>query len=128
MFVHRCLLAAVFVAVTATGSFAEADSLHLRAEQYFARMMARFEKTANSKYAKGTNRRSLDQHFVWVMRRYPTVHAFVKTNSKGKLINKVMFGRVPKSVVEDIPDDTWYSHINNSQKAREKVWFDRESG
>lgn len=128
MSVRRCLLALAVLAATAVPSFAQADSLHARAEDYFARLYKRFEKTVDSKYAKGTNRRSLDQHFVWVMRRFPTMHAFVKTNSKGKLINKVMFGRVPKSVVEDIPDDTWYSHLKTNQKERKKIWFDRESG
>ncbi len=128
MCVRLCLLALVAMSVTAAPGFAQGDSLHTRAEKYFARLMKRFDKTVDSKYAKGTNRSSLDQHFVWVMRRYPTMHAFVKTNSKGKLINKVMFGRVPKSVVEDIPDNTWYSHLKKNQKERKKIWFDRESG
>jgi hypothetical protein len=39
-----------------------------------------------------------------------------------------MFGKVPRKVVEEIPDDVWYSHLKKNQEARDKVWFDRESG
>lgn len=124
----RRLLPAVLVTLCVGNSLAADDSLEVTAQQYFADMYERFEKTVASKYATGTDRAALNQHFVWVMKRFPTMHSFVKTNSKGTVINKVSFGSVPDKVYEDVPNGAWYSHIALNHKAREKVWFDKESG
>ncbi len=124
----RYALPLALLMLSAHSGIAQTDSLPARAEKYFATLMARFEKTAQGKFARGTDRAALDRHLVWVMGQFPTMHSFVKTNSKGKVINRVSFGKVPKRVVADIPDDTWYSFLKRNQGARESIWFDRESG
>jgi hypothetical protein len=98
------------------------------AEEYFQNLRNAFEKTAGANALKSRRWRTRGNYFTGVMRRYPTFHTFVLTNTRGRVITHVVRGSVPRKTNKAITRGNWYSFLKNARKARAGIWFEKDNG
>jgi hypothetical protein len=104
------------------------DTLTIRTEKFFQGILERFEKTAEAGIMKRKHRGKVNNHFVWVLRRFPTIQSFVRTDEKDMVVNEVVRGAVPRRVRKPIEKDAWYRFIKKRKEPRETIWFNQENG
>ena len=85
-------------------------------EQYFTDQWQAFDKIASSSSMKKTSLSQVDRYFVSSLKKNQTFYTFIKTNSKGVLINEVIRGEKPERKFRDVGTQRWYYHVSKKYK------------
>jgi len=85
-------------------------------EQYFTDQWQAFDKIAASSSIKKTSLSQVDRYFVASLKRNQTFYTFIKTNSKGVLINEVIRGEKPIRKFRDVGTQKWYYYVSRKYK------------
>lgn len=101
--------------LTATVIIAE-PSLKEDIEEYFTDQWQAFDKIATSSSIKKTSLSYIDRYFISILKRNQTFYTFIKTNSKGVLINEVIRGERPERKFRDVGIQRWYYHVSRKYK------------
>ena len=100
------------------------SSLKENIEQYFVDLWQDFDKIAASSSIKKTSLSYVDRYFVSMLKKNQTFYTFIKTNSKGVLINEVVRGEKTQRKFRDVGTQRWYTFV--SKKHRDYHGFLRD--
>lgn len=95
---------------------AAASSLKEDIEQYFVKLWQDFDKVATSSSIKRTSLSYVDRYFISILKKNQTFYTFIKTNSKGVLINEVVRGEKPERKFRDVGTQRWYYYASKKYK------------
>lgn len=92
------------------------SSLEENIEQYFVDLWQDFDKIATSSSIKKTSLSYVDRYFVSMLKTNQAFYTFIKTNSKGVLINEVVRGEKPERKFRDVGTQRWYYSVSKKYK------------
>ena len=112
LFIGLCFL----LLIINTKSIVADPSLKEDIEQYFTDLWQAFDKIASSSSIKKTSLSQVDRYFVSSLKKNQTFYTFIRTNSKGVLINEVIRGEKPERKFRDVGTQRRYYYVSKKYK------------
>ncbi|MBD3345773.1 MAG: hypothetical protein GF401_11990 [Chitinivibrionales bacterium] len=101
------LSASILVFSLISAGFSADENFPEAVDSYFSNLDSYLEKISQSK-AMRSRVSTGDNYFLKEAQEHPEIHTFIRTNSKGKIVNEVIEGEVAEKDYRDISNQSWY--------------------
>jgi hypothetical protein len=92
------------------------ESPQSQIEKYFRGLERTVIELTNKPQIKSRRLKNADKLFVSTIKKYPFFHTLMRVNSKGKVVNEVVEGKVQSKNYRSIARQSWYRDIEKTMK------------